>query len=87
MRARKIDTTATALIVYAKSLGFDYLPINGEVDGVLAWGQTAIVCDWKSKGGTMTPAQQRLVARGFPVRFLQRPEQLDALRAELMAGR
>jgi len=40
--------------------------------------------DWKSKGGELTPAQQRLIARGFPVRFIQRPEQLDALRAELM---
>lgn len=87
MRARRIDSTATALVAYAKSIGFDYLPINGEVDGVLAWGQTAIVCDWKSKGGALTPAQQRLVARGFPVRFIQRPEQLDALRAELMVGR
>ena len=83
-RAARIDNTATALIAYAKSLGFDYLPINAEVDGVLAWGQTAIVIDWKSKGGALTPAQQRLVARGFPVRFIQRPEQLDALKSELV---
>lgn len=87
MRAKRIDNTATALIAYAKSLGFDYEVVNGTFDGVLAWGQTAIVVDWKSKGGALTPAQQRLVARGFPVRFIQRPEQLDALRAELMVGR
>lgn len=85
MRARKIDNTATALVAYAKSIGFDYLPINGEVDGVLAWGQRAIVVDWKSKGGELTPAQQRLIARGFPVRFIQRPEQLDALKQEVAA--
>jgi len=84
MRARKIDTTATALIAYAKSLGFDYEPINGVIDGLLCWGQTVIVIDWKSKGGELTPSQSRLIARGFPVRFIQRPEQIDALRAELM---
>ena len=84
MRARKIDTTATALIAYAKSLGFDYEVVNGTFDGVWAWGQIAICIDWKSKGGALTPAQQRMVARGFPVRFLQRPEQLDALKAELL---
>ena len=84
MRARKIDNTATALIAYAKALGFDYEVVNGTFDGVLAWGSTAICVDWKSKGGELTPAQQRMVARGFPVRFVSRPEQLDALRAELM---
>jgi len=50
----------------------------------LAWGQITICIDWKSKGGELTPAQQRMVARGFPVRFIQRPEQLDALKAELL---
>lgn len=84
MRARRIDNTAKALIAYAESLGFVYLPINGTVDGVLAWGQTTTVVDWKSKGGELTPAQAKLVAKGFPVRFIAKPEQIDALRAELM---
>ncbi|MEY4705755.1 MAG: hypothetical protein RL042_1960 [Nitrospirota bacterium] len=83
-RAARIDNTAKALIAYAKSLGFDYEVVNGTFDGVLAWGQTTICVDWKSKGGELTPAQQRMVARGFPIRFVQRPEQIDALRAELM---
>ena len=83
-RAARIDNTAKALIAYAESLGFVYLPINGTVDGVLAWGQTTTVVDWKSKGGELTPAQAKLVAKGFPVRFISKPEQLDALRAELM---
>ena len=63
----------------------------GEVPGSTALppllgsrGQTVIVVDWKSKGGELTPAQQRLIARGFPVRFIQRPEQLDALKTELI---
>ncbi len=84
MRARRIDSTATALVAYAKSIGFDYIPINDVIDGLLIWGQTTIICDWKSKGGELTPAQSRLIARGVPVRFLSRPEQLDALRAELV---
>ena len=83
-RAAKIDSTAPALIAYAKSLGFDYLPINGVVDGVLALsGNRAVVVDWKSPGGDLTPAQSKLVARGFPCKFVSRPEQLDALKAEL----
>ena len=83
-KAARIDNTAKPLIAYAESLGFVYCPINGTVDGVLAWGQTTTVVDWKSKGGELTPAQSKLVARGFPVRFISKPEQLDALRAELM---
>ena len=86
-RAARIDNTSKALIAYAESLGFVYLSINGTVDGVLAWGQAATVVDWKSKGGALTPAQSKLVARGFPVRFIGQPEQLDALRAELMKDR
>lgn len=83
-RAARIDKTAPALIAYAQSIGFDYLPINGVVDGVLAWGGLrAVVVDWKSPGGDLTPAQTKLVARGFPMRFVSRPEQLDQLKAEI----
>ena len=80
----RIDNTAKALIAYAKSLGFDYETVNATFDGVLVWGTTAICVDWKSKNGTLTPTQQRLVARGFPIRFIQTPAQIDALRSELM---
>ena len=80
MRARRIDSTATALIAYAKSIGFDYVPINDMIDGLLVLGQTVIIVDWKSQGGDLTPSQSRLIARGVPVRFIQRPEQLDALK-------
>ena len=84
VRAKRIDNTATALVAHAKSIGFGYEPINGVIDGLLCWGQTVIVVDWKSEGGVLTPAQQRMVARGFPIRFIQRPEQLNALKAELL---
>jgi len=82
-RINRTDNGSKALIAYAKSLGFDYEHMGGAIDGALAWGSTAILVDWKSKGGTLTPAQQRLVARGFPVRFIQTAAQIDALRAEL----
>jgi hypothetical protein len=84
--ANKVDSTAKALIAYAKSLGFDYEPVNGTFDGVLAWGRVAICVDWKSPGGQLTPAQQRMVARGFPVRFLSTTHQLDALKAEMFGS-
>jgi hypothetical protein len=79
----RIDDTARMLTAYAKSIGFDYETVNATFDGVLVWGQTAICVDWKSEKATLTPTQQRMVARGFPVRFISRPEQLDALKAEI----
>lgn len=82
--ANRVDNTAKALIAYAKSLGFDYEPVNGSFDGLLIWSDTVTMVDWKSKGGLLTPKQQRMIARGVPVRFIGRPEQLDQLKTELM---
>lgn len=81
--ANRIDNSAKALIQYARELGFDYEPVNGSFDGVLVWGNTVTLVDWKSAGGTLTPKQQKMVARGFPVRFIGTPAQLDALKGEL----
>lgn len=86
-RVNRPDTGSKELIEYAKSLGFDYEHLGGSIDGALAWGDRAILVEWKSKGGTLTPTQQRLVARGFPVRFVSTPAQIDALRGELMRDR
>lgn len=86
-RVNRSDNGSKELIQYAKDLGFTYMPINGVVDGVLAWGHRTVVVDFKSKGGTLTPNQQRLVATGFPVTFLTTPAQLDALRAELQGAK
>ena len=83
-RINRPDNGSKELIAYAKSLGFDYEHLGGSIDGALAWGDTAILVEWKSKGGGLTPTQQKLVARGFPVRYLSRPEQIDQLRNELM---
>lgn len=79
----RTDNGSKELVAYAESLGFVYCAIEGVIDGLLALGQTVIVVDWKSQGGTLTARQQRLVASGFPVRFISRPEQLDALKAEI----
>lgn len=82
-RVNRPDTGSKELIAYAKKLGFDYEHMGGSIDGVLAWGDKVTLVEWKSKGGTLTPTQQRLVARGFPVRFVSRPEQIDALKSEM----
>jgi hypothetical protein len=84
-RAARVDTVAAALIAYAKSIGFSYLPINGVVDGVLVLGgYRAVVVDWKSVGGTLTDAQLKLVKTGFPLRFVTTTDQLDILKMEMM---
>lgn len=82
-RAARTDSTARDLRAYAESLGFVVVPINGVIDCLLIWGVQVAICDWKSKGGTLTPKQAKLVAQGVPVRFLSTPAQIDALRAEL----
>lgn len=84
---KRVDNTSKPLIAYAKSLGFDYEPVNATFDGVLAFGLTAICVDFKSPGGTLTPSQQRMVARGFPVRFVSIPEHIDAIKAEVLRQR
>jgi hypothetical protein len=83
-RAARIDATAKELTAYARSLGFAVLPINGTIDAVIALGQTCIAVDFKSPGGELTTAQQRLIASGFPLRFVANPAQLDALKAEVL---
>lgn len=83
-RAARIDNTAKELIAYAQSIGFDYLPINGTVDGLLVLDSfRAVVVDWKSPGGELTDAQSKMVARGFPIKFISKPEQLDRLKTEM----
>lgn len=78
----RTDSTAKALIAYAESLGFVYMDIGGIVDGLLAYGQKVVVVDWKAEGGELTKNQQKLVARGFPIRFISSPQQLDAMKVE-----
>jgi hypothetical protein len=82
-RAARVDATAKTLRAYAESLGFGVVVINGVVDSLLVWGSRVVIVDWKSKGGTLTPDQAKLVARGVPIRFITTPEQLDALKAEV----
>jgi len=84
MRAKRIDNTARALTAYAEQLGFVVYTINGDIDAVLAFGSVLTAVDWKSPDGELTNTQRRLIMRGFPVRFCHRPEQLDALKAELL---
>jgi len=84
VRAKRIDNTAKALTAYAEQLGFVVYTINGDIDAVLAFGNVLTACDWKSPGGEVTANQMRLIMKGFPLRFVSKPEQLDALKSELL---
>lgn len=86
-RINRPDTGSKALKAYAESLGFVVHCEGGTIDTYLAWGQAITAVEWKSKGGELTKSQQRLIAKGFPVRFISKPEQIDQLRSELMKGR
>jgi len=83
-RAARVDNTAAALRKYAESIGFVVIPINGVIDCLLQLGAQTAVVDWKSPMGSLTDAQAKLVARGARIRFVSTPEQIDALRSELM---
>ena len=83
-RINRRDTGSKALEQYAESLGFVVYAESGAVDAHLALGTKIAAVEWKSRGGTLTPSQQRLIARGYPVRFISSPEQIDQLRNELM---
>ena len=84
-RVNRSDTGSKELIAYAKSIGLDYDHIGGTVDGWVWLGRYSAIVDFKkAKGGALTPAQSKLVARGAPIHFVSRPEQLDALKAELI---
>jgi ATP-dependent exoDNAse (exonuclease V) beta subunit len=85
-RAAKVDNTAKALRAYAESIAFQVVVINGVIDCLLVWGGVRVyIVDWKSKGGTLTDDQAKLVAKGIPIRFITTTEQLDALKMEARA--
>jgi hypothetical protein len=83
-RINRRDNGSKALEKYAESLGFVVYSDSGAVDAHLALGRQVAPVEWKNvEGGLLTPTQQRLIAKGYPIRFISRPEQLDALKVEL----
>lgn len=86
-RVNRKDTGSKALQDYAMSLGFVLHSDGGAIDDYLALGQTITAVEWKAPGGVLTTSQQRVIASGFPVRFIHRPEQLEALKAEILRQR
>lgn len=82
----RTDNGSKALIAYAQSIGLEFDPIGGKLDGFVWLGRQVRLVDFKSKGGELTPAQSRLIARGAPIHFISSPSQLDALKAEMLKG-
>lgn len=85
MKAARVDNTAKQLRAYAEQIGFTVVVLNTVIDSLLVWGALTFIVDWKSKGGTLTNDQMRLVAKGVPIRFITMPQQLDALKVEAQA--
>lgn len=83
-RVNRTDNGSAALKAYAEQLGFVVHSEGGTIDAYLCLGTRIAAVEFKSKGGELTKSQQRLIARGFHVVFVSKPEQLDALRNELM---
>lgn len=79
--ANRVDSTSKALIAHAKSRGWEYLASDGTVDGTLWMPGTTIIkpVDWKSADGLLTPAQQRLLMKKWPIEFVSDVTQLEAL--------
>lgn len=83
-RVNRKDAGSKALQAYAKELGFVLYSDGGAIDDHLALGQWITAVEWKAPGGELTKSQQRVIASGYPVRFIHRPEQLEALKAEIL---
>ena len=75
-RAARVDTTAKDLVKCARQLGCVVLPVNGVIDALLFKGEKVWAVDWKSPGGTLTPAQAKLVAQGAKIYFVSTQQQL-----------
>lgn len=83
--ANRVDTSEKPLVAYAKSIGFGYAKNGGDWDGDLFLGLWVVPTEWKTLGtAKLTAKQQRLMAEGFPLRFISQPAQLDALKAEIL---
>ena len=82
----RTDNGSKALIKYAESIGLEFDSVGGKLDGFVWLGRHVRLVDFKSKGGELTPAQSKLVARGCPVNFVSTPAQLDALKTEMLRG-
>ena len=83
--ANRVDDSEKPLVAHARSLGFGYAKNGGDWDGDLYFGRWVIPVDWKTPGkATVKPKQLKLLAEGFPLRFISTPEQLEALKSELM---
>jgi hypothetical protein len=75
----RTDLTSKALIAEAQRLGAKYMPQDGTVDGILEFKGKLYQVDFKSKGGTLTDRQAKLVAKGWKIEFLTTPDQLQQL--------
>lgn len=82
-RVNRRDNGSHALEAYAEQLGFGVAHIGGEWDCDLYLGRIVVPVDWKSPTAPMTPKQQKLILKGFPLRFISTPAQLDQLKAEI----
>ena len=80
-RAARVDTSASALVKTARELGAYVVPLNSIVDCLIYWRGVWHVVDWKSPGGHLTPAQQKLVidTGGAGVKFISTEAQLREL--------
>jgi hypothetical protein len=82
--ANRVDESEKPLVAYARSLGFGYAKNGGDWDGDLYLGRVVVPVDWKTPGkATVKPKQLKLLADGFPLRFISTPAQLDALMREI----
>ena len=78
-RAARVDTSSAALVKTARELGAYVVPINGVFDCVIHWKGRIFCVDWKSKGGQLTTAQQRLLVDRFPLELISTEQQLREL--------
>lgn len=69
MRARKVDATQAQIVKDLRYCGYQVLLLNSVVDALVTARGKLWIMDFKSEGGRLTQAQQKLVDAGWPILF------------------
>jgi hypothetical protein len=75
----RTDGNAKPLIAFARACGWQYVPLDSVVDGLLVRGNRALIVDWKQPKGKLTERQEKLVAEGVPIHFIRSETDLREL--------
>jgi hypothetical protein len=73
MRARRTDSTQTAIVDALRRAGALVWPINGAIDLLVQWHGRLTLIECKAPGGRPTPEQFAMTREGWLIHFCKDP--------------